>query len=60
MCVYVLIGVSARTYISICVCTVFLKKITNAQFVMLDFILVVDFKLKKRAKTHLYIPWEFF
>jgi hypothetical protein len=27
VCVYVFIGVSARTYMSICVCTVFLKKL---------------------------------
>jgi hypothetical protein len=27
MCVYMFIGVSARTYINICVCTVFLKKL---------------------------------
>jgi hypothetical protein len=26
VCVYVFIGMSARTYMSICICTVFLKK----------------------------------
>jgi hypothetical protein len=33
VCMYILIGVSAHTCISICICTVFLKKIGTAAFV---------------------------